>query len=174
MWMGAHELNLRVCDGDLQADMKAVTTQVSVKCHWCDVRLTDREAMCDHILAEHDDRVFERLALHGEAKIGGPKALIVCLECGKFYPDSALPSENPITLMGAHVNRCHERMRYRHITDPEEVRSLLGLEEMWVWRCKLEGCPATAIVPVAADQSARSNKKSHLLEEHSEIFMAGR
>jgi hypothetical protein len=87
------------------------------------------------------------------------------LECGQFYPESSLPGEKPVDLLSRHSNDRHpNRMAYRKIGSPQDIRNLLGLKDKWIWKCNLDNCHP--ITPPVDDDSALPEKRAHLVEEH--------
>jgi hypothetical protein len=163
---GMQKLKLWVCGDGSEFELDIVNVSIPMKCPWCDSHMNEQNEMIDHILNQHHGQCFERLVLRGEGinNLTEPSALFLCLECGQFYPYSSLPEQNAITRMSIHCNNLHERMSYKRVHSPLDIRNLLGLEEKWVWKCKLGSCQP--IVPRLKDEAALVDKKAHLKEEH--------
>jgi hypothetical protein len=92
---------------------------------------------------------------------------------GVFYPKSSLPDQNAITLMFHHFDAEHPgtNVHFKMVDDSEAIRNLLGRNEKWLWKCRLGDC--NPIIPGPEDEYARSEKKSHLTDEHlDELYRA--
>lgn len=147
-----------------EVELRLVVLKRPVTCKWCDFTTANIEQLAEHVAREHHARCFEQLALRGE---GRSRALFVCT-CGQYYPDSALPDENPIDRLSRHVDRDHlnKTMAYTKISDPEQIRILTGMKDKWVWRCKV-GHNCRPIAPTGEDQQSSADKIEHLWQEHS-------
>jgi hypothetical protein len=149
---------------DSTVELRLAILKAPVKCKWCEFMAADAKQLARHAVSEHHPRCFEQLALRGE---GESRALFVC-SCGQYYPDSALPDENPIGRLSRHVDRDHlnKTMSYTKITDPEQIQILTGMKDKWVWRCKI-GPNCRPIAPTGTEQQSSGDKIDHLWQEHS-------
>ena len=136
------------------------------KCRWCESCFSREIDLVEHVLTSHHSECFDRLNLHGAGVHGSgiPTAIYVCLECGQSYPHSALPSENPVTLLGRHSDERHKRTSYKRVDNRLDIMNLLGLDEKWVWKCRLDG--NHIVTPVPGNEEAMPEKRDHLREEH--------
>jgi hypothetical protein len=173
---GAHQLKLWVYKNENEFEVIVANVDILMKCPWCEARMSEKGEMFGHLLNEHHERCFERLNLRGEGinNVTGPSTIFVCLEpqCGQYYPASSLPGEYPIDRLSRHANERHpNRMAYKKIDNPQDIRNLLGLKEKWVWKCNIGTC--RPITPSSDDEDALSDKKAHLREEHFSDLFAG-
>src|SRR5262249_40599121 len=109
---GTHKLRLWIIEEEAESELCLANVNVSTKCQWCEIRLSDQEEMLNHVLSQHHPHCFERLTLKGT---GVTRAIFVCLVsgCGQYYPESYLPGENPIDRLARHSNALHpDRMAY--------------------------------------------------------------
>jgi hypothetical protein len=55
-------------------------------------------------------------------------------------------------------------MSYKRVDSPWDIKNLLGLEEKWVWKCKLD--QDHIVTPAPGNEDAMPEKRDHLREEH--------
>jgi hypothetical protein len=166
--LGTHTLYLWLPNDAEVQRAEIAKIKVFKKCPWCEECGAEPEDLAAHLLREHHDRLFERLVLRGGANSSTDRRSgFACSQCGKFYPESRLPDENPITLLGLHSNESH-RGRVAFTKRIRSFNDLPGDGEKWIWKCKLG--PTHTIIPPLDDSGALSEKKAHLKEHFSELL----
>jgi len=171
--LGNHTLYLWLRDSAKETRIEIAKVKVFKQCPWCERRGADPEELITHLLAEHQDQLFERLVLRGEGVSTDRKSRLVCLgvefgekSCGETFSQSSLPDENAFTLLNRHWNSRHQgNLSYKIVDSPH---NLPGDQEKWIWKCKIDS--THAIIPPPNDDASLADKKAHLREHLFDLF----